>query len=105
MKHRYLKDAATLKLDPAKCTGCGMCTKVCPHNVLSIHDKKVEIVDINACMECGACALNCPFSALSVKPGVGCAAAIIKGLLTGSEPVCGCSDQDSSCSDSGSGCC
>jgi hypothetical protein len=43
--------------------------------------------------------LNCPFSALSVKPGVGCAAAIIKGMLTGTEPECGCSDS------SGSSCC
>ncbi len=101
MKHRYLKDTATLKLDSAKCTGCGICTRVCPHNVLYVTSGKVEIVDINACMECGACALNCPSSALSVKPGVGCAAAIIKGLLTGSEPTCGCSDSDSGCTDSG----
>ena len=105
MKHRYLKDSATLKLDSAKCTGCGICTKVCPHNVLLVNDGKVEIVDINACMECGACALNCPFSALSVKPGVGYAAAIITGWITGSEPTCGCSDSDGGCSDSGSGCC
>lgn len=98
MKHKYLKDAATLELDQAKCTGCGVCITVCPHNVLSVSDGKAEIIDKDSCMECGACALNCPFSALSVKPGVGCAAAIIKGLLTGSEPTCGCSD-------SGNGCC
>ncbi|MCO5387513.1 hypothetical protein [Desulfosporosinus sp.] len=30
--------------------------------------------------------------ALEVKPGVGCASAIIKGWLTGSEPNCDCSD-------------
>ena len=28
---------------------------------------------------------------ISVKPGVGCAAAIINGILTGSEPSCDCS--------------
>ena len=97
MKHKYLKGVATLELDQAKCTGCGMCTKACPHHVLSVSDGKVKIIDKDSCMECGACALNCPFSALSVKPGVGCAAAIIKGLLTGSEPNCGCSDSDNSC--------
>lgn len=97
MKHKYLKDAATLELEQEKCTGCGICTKVCPHNVLSVSDRKVKIIDKDACMECGACALNCPFSALSVKPGVGCAAAIIYGLLTGSEPTCGCSDSDNGC--------
>ena len=98
MKHKYLKDTATLELNQVKCVGCGMCVKVCPHHVLSVIDKKVKIIDKDACMECGACALNCPFSALSVKPGVGCAAAIIKGFLTGSEPSCDCSD-------SGNGCC
>lgn len=105
MKHKYLKDAATLELNSSKCTGCGICTTVCPHNVLSVIDGKVKIMDRNACMECGACALNCPFSALSVRPGVGCAAAIIYGMLTGNEPACGCSDSDNSCTDSGSGCC
>lgn len=105
MKHRYLKNTATLKLDSAKCTGCEICTKVCPHNVLSVSAGKVSIVDINACMECGACALNCPVPALSVKPGVGCAAAIITGLLTGSEPACGCSGSGSGCSASKNTCC
>lgn len=105
MKHRYLKDAATLRLDPAKCTGCGRCVEVCPHNVLSLSDGKATIIDKDACMECGACALNCPFSALSVTPGVGCAAAIIKGWLTGSEPTCGCSDSEGDCGESGDSCC
>jgi ferredoxin len=40
-------------------------------------------------MECGACAGNCPFGALEVHKGVGCAAAILYGLLTGEEPSCG----------------
>lgn len=30
-----------------------------------------------SCMECGACAINCPVEAISVRPGVGCAAAIV----------------------------
>lgn len=97
MKHEYLRDAATLELNQEKCTGCGTCISVCPHNVLSISDRKVKIMDKDACMECGACALNCPFSALSVKPGVGCAAAIIQGFLTGREPGCGCSDSENGC--------
>jgi hypothetical protein len=41
-------------------------------------------------MECGACARNCVPGALRVKVGVGCAAAIIGGLLRGTEPACGC---------------
>lgn len=92
MKLRYLKNVATLKLDAEKCGGCGMCINVCPHQVFSLHEGKADIMNLDACMECGACMKNCALSAISVSPGVGCAAAIIKGMLTGSEPTCDCSD-------------
>lgn len=91
MKLRYLKNVATLKLDAEKCVGCGMCVNVCPHQVFELHDEKAKIMDLDGCMECGACMKNCAFSAISVSPGVGCASAIIKGFLTGSEPTCDCS--------------
>lgn len=97
MKHHYLKNVSTLTLDTAKCIGCGMCTTVCPHNVFAVTDRKAAVTDLNACMECGACEKNCPVSALQVTPGVGCAAAIITGFLTGTEPSCGCSDSSSGC--------
>jgi len=90
MKHRYLKNVATLQVDESKCVGCGVCTEVCPHEVLELSMKKVQIRDRDACMECGACAMNCSFGAITVKAGVGCAYAIIKGSLTGSEPTCDC---------------
>jgi NAD-dependent dihydropyrimidine dehydrogenase PreA subunit len=88
MKLRYLKNVSTLKLDWEKCTGCGMCAEVCPHEVFEIADWKANIIDKDACMECGACARNCPVNAITVKQGVGCAAAIIIGALTGKEPTC-----------------
>lgn len=86
---RYLQDVVTLEYDKSKCVGCSMCTKVCPHAVFIMHEGKAEIIDRDRCMECGACAGNCPAQALKVRPGVGCAAAIIMGSLSGSEPVCG----------------
>jgi ferredoxin len=92
---RYLDDVATLRLDESACVGCGVCETVCPHGVLVVTDRKARILDRGLCMECGGCARNCPVEALSVHAGVGCAIAIIKGWLTGSEPDCG----------SGSGCC
>lgn len=98
MKHHYLKNVSTLKLSSDRCIGCGMCTQVCPHGVFSIEDRKASITDRDACMECGACVFNCPVFALQVQQGVGCAAAIIQGFLTGTEPNCGGSD-------GGSGCC
>jgi NAD-dependent dihydropyrimidine dehydrogenase PreA subunit len=88
---RYLEDAVTLKLDAEKCTGCRVCTVVCPHGVFAMADKRARIVDLGACMECGACQLNCSAGAIALKPGVGCASAIIRGWLTGTEPSCGCS--------------
>ncbi|HBC93097.1 MAG TPA: ferredoxin [Pelotomaculum sp.] len=98
MKHRYLKDVSTLKIDLEKCTGCGMCIEVCPHRVFTLNNSKAEIIDQDSCMECGACVKNCPFNALEVKPGVGCAAAIIRGWLTGTEPSCDCpNESDGSC--------
>jgi len=97
MKHKYLRNVVTLKLNEEKCTGCGMCINVCPHEVLLIKGGKAHIVDENSCMECGACAKNCLFSAISVKSGVGCASAIIVGKLAGTEPNCGCTDNDNGC--------
>ena len=88
---RYIEDVITLKLDTEKCTGCQVCTIVCPHGVFAMADKRAILADVGACMECGACALNCASGAITLKPGVGCASAIIHGWLTGTEPSCGCS--------------
>jgi len=87
---RHIPGVTTLQLDTKLCSGCGMCLNVCPHGVLSGTDgRKVAVANRDACMECGACARNCPTAALSVRAGVGCAAAIIVGALTGTEPTCG----------------
>ncbi len=94
---RYLPNVVTLKLDATKCTGCGTCATVCPHGVFAVEDKKARIVDRDACMECGACVRNCPAEAVAVESGVGCAAAIIIGALTGTEPNCDCSGGPSCC--------
>ena len=77
----YLKNVVTLGLDEKKCVGCGMCLLVCPQSVLSMNNGKVEIMNRDACMECGACSRNCPTEALTVRPGVGCAAAMINAAL------------------------
>ncbi|KPJ78778.1 MAG: ferredoxin [Deltaproteobacteria bacterium SG8_13] len=85
---RYLPGVSTLVLDTEACTGCGLCTIVCPHGVLAMAEKRVEIVDYDGCMECGACAQNCPTGAVGVTPGVGCAAAIINSWIKGGKPAC-----------------
>ena len=91
---RYLSDSVTLTLVESRCNGCGMCVNVCPHAVFAIETRKARIADRDACMECGACAKNCPTGAISVRSGVGCATAIIKGVLRGGKSSCCCSDTD-----------
>ncbi len=88
---RYIDDVVTLELDAGKCTGCRMCTEVCPHAVFALEDGKARIADRDACMECGACARNCPAEAISVSAGVGCATAIILQALSrdGKGSCCG----------------
>lgn len=89
MKHVYLKNVVTLALDEGKCTGCGMCVEVCPHEVFIIDNRKAHISDKDACMECSACAKNCQAAAISVQAGVGCAAAVIMSKKSGGECCCG----------------
>lgn len=100
MKNQYLKNVVTLKLMTKKCTGCGKCIEVCPRAVLRMEAGKAEVINKDNCIECGACATNCPFHAIEVKPGVGCAYAVIMGWLTGGEPSCDCSGDSNS-----GGCC
>ena len=41
-----------------KCVGCGMCTKICAHDAISITDKKASI-DHSKCVGCGRCIAIC----------------------------------------------
>ena len=86
----YIRGVTTLALDAAKCNGCLLCLRVCPHPVFGPLKGSVEILEPDLCMECGACVRNCSEDALSVHPGVGCAAAILKSLLTRSSSPCEC---------------
>lgn len=94
---RYIDGVASLKLVEKRCVGCGLCQVVCPHGVFVVDDRKARLVDRDACIECGACARNCPTNALEVKPGVGCATAVLRAWLTGGEPSCDCGSGGSCC--------
>lgn len=92
MKLRYMRNTATLELIENRCIGCGMCGIVCPHRIFVVEEGKAVITDRDRCMECGACMKNCPVDAITVRKGVGCAYAVIRGKLRGTEPDCGCDD-------------
>jgi NAD-dependent dihydropyrimidine dehydrogenase PreA subunit len=94
---RYLENAVSLEFDEKLCNGCGMCVAVCPHAVFELENKRAILVDRGACMECGACARNCEQGAIRVRAGVGCAAAVLSGMLSGGEPACSCSGNKSKC--------
>ncbi|MFX0182316.1 MAG: ferredoxin family protein [Candidatus Hodarchaeota archaeon] len=66
-----------------KCTGCGWCISVCPHQIIILEDTvKVTIINEEKCIECGACALQCPSQAILAHPiGCGCATGVLKTKL------------------------
>jgi len=102
---RYLSDVVTLELDAGKCVGCGLCEIVCPHGVFEVADGVARIVDRDACMECGACERNCAVEAITVRSGVGCAAGMLSGLLSGrGDACCGGPDDDACCPGPKGGC-
>jgi NAD-dependent dihydropyrimidine dehydrogenase PreA subunit len=90
MRMTYMKNGETLSLDSALCTGCRECIDVCPHAVFDMERGRAVIIDRLSCMECGACMKNCPAGAIRVQAGVGCATAVIQGMLRGTEPSCSC---------------
>lgn len=101
---KYLHDIATIAISSEVCIGCGKCIDVCPAAVLEINEKKAVVVNRDNCIECGACAKNCIVSAVNVDSGVGCAAAMINGLIKYGDidkGTCDCS----STSQGTSGCC
>jgi heterodisulfide reductase subunit A len=67
-KGKIAVEAITPITFPEKCKACGLCTKVCPYNALTLRKelKRVEVIEA-ACGGCGTCAAECPFEALTQK--------------------------------------
>ena len=53
-------------IDEEKCTGCGLCVKVCPNQTISIENGKA-VVSGDRSQNCGHCAAICPEDAICVK--------------------------------------
>jgi heterodisulfide reductase subunit A len=61
-------EAITPVISPEKCTGCGMCTRVCPYHAITVNKerKKAEVIAA-ACSGCGVCGAECPFGAIEMS--------------------------------------
>jgi len=47
-----------------KCTGCGACFKLCPHQAINGEVGKLHVIDSSKCIRCGICRDSCPFKAI-----------------------------------------
>ncbi len=57
-------------IDPAKCAGCGACTKVCPEgDILKMINHKAVLVSPTKCVGHGECEAACPFGAITLVFG------------------------------------
>ena len=56
-----------IKIDEAKCNGCGQCIPDCPEGALAIVNGKVRLVKDSLCDGLGVCVGRCPFGALTIE--------------------------------------
>ncbi len=65
-KGKVTVEAITPIAFPEKCKACGLCTKVCPYNAITLNKgaKQINIIEA-ACGGCGTCSAECPFGALT----------------------------------------
>ena len=54
-----------IKIYLEKCTGCGVCTSVCPFGLLEVVGDKVQLKE--GCTLCGACEEACPYEAIVIE--------------------------------------
>ncbi|MFA5146326.1 MAG: electron transfer flavoprotein subunit alpha [Candidatus Omnitrophota bacterium] len=60
--------SGSIKVILEKCTGCTLCTRVCPFGAIQMADKKA-VIDLAKCTLCGACVDSCKFQAIILEKG------------------------------------
>ena len=59
------KNLLSITIDPAKCKGCTLCSRICPVGAISGKVKEAHVIDQSKCIKCGACMEKCKFGAIS----------------------------------------
>ena len=70
-KNRIL---GAIVVDTERCKGCSLCVVACPHDVIALADKTVNVhgyryvepVHAEACVGCTSCAMVCPDGCITV---------------------------------------
>ena len=60
------KELITYRIDPDKCTGCGVCLRSCAHSAITGETKQPHVINADLCQKCGICRSECRFDAIQV---------------------------------------
>ena len=60
------KSLITYRIDPDRCTGCGVCLQGCVHKAVSGRKKQPHVINPQLCQKCGICRSECRFEAVQV---------------------------------------
>ncbi len=56
------------EIDAESCTGCTLCAKACPTDIISGEKKKPHEIDVSNCIICGECYSACHFNSVKITP-------------------------------------
>ncbi|MFH2006483.1 MAG: NADH-quinone oxidoreductase subunit NuoF [bacterium] len=64
---KVCKPLLTYSIDPVTCTGCTLCSRVCPVHCITGTKKEVHTLDQTACTKCSSCSEVCKDNAIIVE--------------------------------------